>query len=114
MRIQKPFRMISLRKIRQQLAWIDTFLSERGGGIYEVFIKSPLSFNLIYLPHETESGGISFDPAPGDGEVLPDLDDRTVNSRFPLPGNSAQTAANCRIITPKEFMQTIYYAKTVE
>src|ERR1700676_235662 len=35
MRIQKPFRMISLRKISQQLPWIDILTKNPGGvGIY--------------------------------------------------------------------------------
>ena len=34
MRIQKPFRMISLRKIRQQLPWIDILTKNTGGWGY--------------------------------------------------------------------------------
>ncbi len=34
MRIQKPFRMISLRKIRQQLPWIDILTKNTGGRGY--------------------------------------------------------------------------------
>jgi hypothetical protein len=35
--IQKPFRMISLRKIRQQLPWIDILTKNTGGGVYTIF-----------------------------------------------------------------------------
>src|ERR1700675_2688214 len=37
MRIQKPFRMISLRKIRQQLPWIDILTKNTGGWGYIPF-----------------------------------------------------------------------------
>jgi hypothetical protein len=36
-RIQKPFRMISLRKIRQQLPWIDILTKNTGGWGYIPF-----------------------------------------------------------------------------
>src|SRR3984957_8758213 len=45
MRIQKPFRMISLRKIRQQLPWIDILTKKTGGWGYIPFSNLPTLAN---------------------------------------------------------------------
>src|ERR1700692_3695336 len=45
MRIQKPFRMISLRTIRQQLPWIDILTKNTGGWGYVPFSNPPVLTN---------------------------------------------------------------------
>ena len=54
MRIQKPFRMISLRKIRQQLPWIDILTKNTGGWGYIPFYNPPV------LTNAAEAGSKSF------------------------------------------------------
>src|SRR3984893_9747594 len=49
MRIQKPFRMISLRKIRQQLPWIDILTKNTGGWGYIPFSNPPFPGNAAAL-----------------------------------------------------------------
>src|ERR1700676_2636656 len=49
MRIQKPFRMISLRKIRQQLPWIDILTKNTGGGGIYHFITPQILGNTAAL-----------------------------------------------------------------
>jgi hypothetical protein len=48
-RIQKPFRMISLRKIRQQLPWIDILTKNTGGWGYIPFCNPPIFANTAAL-----------------------------------------------------------------
>src|ERR1700684_92876 len=48
-RIQKPFRMISLRKIRQQLPWIDILTKNTGGWGYIPFSNPTIPANAAAL-----------------------------------------------------------------
>src|ERR1700693_6037299 len=48
-RIQKPFRMISLRQIHQQLPWIDILTKNTGGWGYIPFYNPPIPANAAAL-----------------------------------------------------------------
>src|SRR5580700_7512410 len=49
MRIQKPFRMISLRKVRQQLPWIDILTKNTGGWGYIPLYNPAMPANAAAL-----------------------------------------------------------------
>ena len=56
MRIQKPFRMISLRKIRQQLPWIDILTKNTRGWGCIPFSNPPIPANAAAPGAKGENG----------------------------------------------------------